>query len=260
MRAVVEVTPAGHNLRRWASVRAGAVRLTLAELAEELDLERGAELVVFGAHPDDETLGLGRLIHAWAHRLGLVTAVVATAGEACLDHVGPRIPGLAQRRLAEWVTATDILGVGDQTPLGLADGTLTDQESTLSSMAERLLASRTGSLTRPVLAAPWRHDPHPDHRALGRVIGSLGRSLGLPVLEFGVWMTYWSDPDELAADGRRLAVLSTNYHDELAFDRACKAFDSQLSPLVPGWGPVVPPAMLAHLQQQLLVLPQEHDR
>jgi hypothetical protein len=95
---------------------------------------------------------------------------------------------------------------------------------------------------------------------VGRVIGSLGRSLNLPVLEFGVWMTYWSDPDELAADGRRVAVLSTNDHDELAFDRACEAFDSQLRPLVPGWGPVVPPAMLAHLQQQLLVLPEEHDR
>lgn len=46
-----------------------------------------------------------------------------------------------------------------------------------------------------VIAAPWRHDPHPDHRAVG----------------------------EAAA------------------------------PIAPGWGAVVPPAMLAHHDQQLLL-------
>lgn len=253
--AAVAVTPPGHDLGRWAGRRRSAERVSLIELRQHMGFDAGAELVVFGAHPDDETLGLGRLIHAWVDRGGPVTAVVATAGEACLDHVAPRVPGLGRQRLAEWASATEILGVTNRVSLGLADGTLDEHEAALSSAAERVVA-RSGTEVRPVLAAPWRRDPHPDHRAVGRVVGSLGRVLGLPVIEYGVWMTYWSDPDDLDDDDRRLLVLLTNDRDEEVFEQACGAFSSQLLPLAPGLGPVVPPAMLAHLSEQLLVLPR----
>ena len=36
------------------------------------------------AHPDDETIGLGRLAYAWAQTVGPVVGVLATAGEACV--------------------------------------------------------------------------------------------------------------------------------------------------------------------------------
>ena len=46
-------------------------------------------LVVVAAHPDDETIGAGRLVAAWSRSLGPVTAVLATAGERCVDQVAP---------------------------------------------------------------------------------------------------------------------------------------------------------------------------
>lgn len=230
------------------------------ELVEHLGSASGAELIAVGAHPDDETLGLGRLIHTWARRQGPVTAVVATAGEACVDHVAPRPAGLVERRLAEWEAATAVLGVSDRMALGLVDGQLAATEARLSEALEPLFTQCAAGEPPPVLAAPWRLDPHPDHRAVGRVVCSLARRLGLPVVEFGVWMTYWSDPGELDDDGRRLGVLITDEQDERAFQQACEQYESQLRPLAPGWGAVVPPEMLAHLHEQLLVLPSEEPR
>lgn len=253
----IEVTPAGHDLARWADERPRAERLDLDGVLDRLGIghRTGVPLVVLAAHPDDETLGLGRLIHRWGRTLGPVCAIVATAGEACFDHVGERPVDLATRRLAEWQQAMAIIGVTHTEALGLPDGGLTGVEPTLVSALETVIGSLPVDRQRMVLACPWRGDPHPDHRAVGRAAGALAERHGWPVLEFAVWMTYWSDPADLAADQRRLGVLVTDDADEEAHRRGCAAFATQLQPLAPALGPVVPPAMLAHHHEQLLVLP-----
>ena len=157
--------------------------------------------------------------------------------------------------MTEWTAATAILGVGRRHPLGLPDGALSEHEPTLVAAIERVADDLLAIHGRIVLAAPWQGDPHPDHRAVGRVVESVGRRRQLPVLEFGVWMTYWSDPGELAADDRRLAVLVTDTGDDQAHRLACAEFVTQLEPIAPDLGPVVPPTMLAHHREQLLVLP-----
>lgn len=252
---LVEVTGPGHDLSRWSGLRSGAERLELIPLRDRLGVSEGAGLVVIAAHPDDETLGLGRLMHAWSRQVGSVTAIVATAGEACVDHVLPRPPGLADRRLVEWAAATQALGVDRRHALRLPDGSLSGVQDALVSTLEAVLDDP--GLVHPelVLAAPWRGDPHPDHQAVGRAVEAVGRRRGLPTLEFGVWMTYWSEPEDLISDGRRLAVLTTDDADEQAHRLARSAFVSQLEPLAPGIGPVVPAAMLAHHYEQLLILP-----
>ncbi len=260
MTVLIDVTPAGNALNRWAQHRAAAARIDLDELAAKLVGGRGAHLLVVGAHPDDETLGLGRLIHRWSHSQGSVSTVVATAGEACLDHVGVRIAGLADSRMAEWAAATTILGVDDRHALGLADSSLADMQPRLYAALDEVLRRRIESADKILLATPWRRDPHPDHRVVGRAVHKLGHRYGIPVLEFGLWMTYWSDPDDVEEDGRQLLVLTTDEPDEHAFQEACAQFRSQLRPLAPGLRAVVPPAMLAHLSEQLLLLPQEKGR
>ena len=106
-----------------------------------------------------------------------------------------------------------------------------------------------------VLAAPWRHDPHPDHRACGRAAATVAAERGLPLLEFPVWMTYWADPDSIEAADLALIKLTTDVAADLAHRRACAAFVSQLDPLSEDLGPVVPPGMLRHHSQQLLIMP-----
>jgi LmbE family N-acetylglucosaminyl deacetylase len=259
------VTPAGHELEHWQQQRSRARTVDLTDLLDLLHLGTvaGPRLVVVGAHPDDETLGLGRLIHRWARTLGPVTAVVSTAGEACVDHVLTRPDGLAERRLAEWHRAMAVLGVEGTYALGLADGTLAGAEPVLTSALEDVLADLSARDGRscagaPVLlACPWRGDPHPDHQAVGRVVGALALQRGLPHLEFPVWMTYWSEPAELTDDGRTLVSLTTDADDQDAHRRACTAFRSPLVPIAPGLGPVVPAQMLAHHHEQLVIMPSE---
>ena len=251
------VTPGGNGLDVWAPRIAEAETLSTAALLGRLGQHlRSATLLVVAAHPDDETLGCGRLMHTWSRR-GRVNAIVATAGEACVDHVTARPPGLADRRLREWNEALDTLGVGWRHHLDFPDGRLAQHESELADQLRARLDSGPASKAREsvVLAAPWRHDPHPDHRACGRAAASVAAERGLALLEFPVWMTYWAHPDAIEAADLALIKLTTDVAADLAHRRACVAFVSQLEPLREDLGPVVPSEMLSHHGQQLLITP-----
>lgn len=101
-RAVV--SPAGHSRSVWAPRITAAPELDLVQLRKAIGVERdGTALLVISAHPDDETLGAGRL--------------------AAYESV-----------LAERV---------------------------------RCAADRWRSDDGLVIAAPYAHDPHPDHQAAG---------------------------------------------------------------------------------------------
>jgi len=261
------VTPDGHHPSVWAPLVQAADCWDLADLRRTLEVAAGRPtLVALSAHPDDETLGLGRLASAWARLVGPVTGVLATAGEACFDGVMSRPAELASVRLAEWQAATDRLGFTDRHHVGVPDGALADSEPEL---AERLtavvqVAAKSSSV---VLAAPWRFDPHPDHRAAGRVATRVGAALEVAVLEYGVWMTYWGDPATVAGSSQRLVRVSLDAHADTAFASACRCFVSQLAPYSDEVTAVVPPAMLALHTAQLLIVPAHlvvnpsaHDR
>jgi LmbE family N-acetylglucosaminyl deacetylase len=210
-------------------------------------------LVIVSAHPDDETLGAGRLVSQWRRTIGPVSAVLATAGEACVDHVMPRPRGLAQRRLEEWKAALSCLGVTDRIRLGLPDGRLEAAERTLTDQWRR----RIDDLGEPAaLAAPCRVDPHPDHRALGRAAAAVAAKRGISLLEYPVWLSFWAQPDVLGAG--RLIRVRTDADAESARTRALACYVSQLAPLADDLEPVVPKRMLEHHREQRLVWANEY--
>ena len=105
-----------------------------------------------------------------------------------------------------------------------------------------------------MLAAPWRLDPHPDHQAVGRATARVARDLGLPLLEYPVWATYWARPSELDRHRQTLLVVRHDDEAETAYAEALAAFRTQLEPLDQTLTAVVPAEMLAHHDRQLVVL------
>ena len=251
--AVRAVTPAGLDAAVWADRIRGAPERSLSELAVQYGWSDPARLLVLAAHPDDESLGCGQLMHLWRRR-GPVAAVTATAGEACFDHVLPRPPSLAERRLEEWRRALAWLDAAPYPCSGLPDGQLSGHETVLEAHLNRLL---DGLLDQQpdddvVLAAPWRHDPHPDHRAAGRVATRVAAERGLVLIEYPVWMRYWADPD--ATRDLDLVRLRSDADAARAARSAQAEFVSQTTPPAPHLGPVLPPEMLADQDQQVLVV------
>ncbi|GAA3571135.1 PIG-L family deacetylase [Microlunatus spumicola] len=246
------VTGAGHDPAVWRDRLEATDGWSVADLRA---LVPGRDrLLVLSAHPDDESIGAGRLLSAWRRSGGRALAVTATAGEACFDDVGVRPEGLAEARLVEWRAALAALDVEAGTAYGLPDGGLETAEDALVH-AVTTTVTDLGDTDDLVLLAPHPQDPHPDHRAVGRAAAAVGARLGIPVWHFRVWMTYWSAPDvDLSG---RLVTVAVDGTDDRAWDAAVRAFATQLEPQRPGWGAVVPPAMLAHHDRQLLVLPLE---
>lgn len=136
-------------------------------------------LLVVTAHPDDEVLGFGGLIHRCARAGVPVTLVCATRGEVG-EIANPALATpetLGAVREAELRAACAILGVADVRFLGFRDSgvagapTNAHSEAFCAAPADLVVPRLVAILTeiRPSLVLTW--DPaegHPDHQAAGR--------------------------------------------------------------------------------------------
>ena len=160
-------------------------------------LEHGGEplqrVVVVAAHPDDESLGAGGLIGT-AHRAGLpIYLVLLTAGEAADPSITDGSHhALAQLRLREMGCAVERLAPG--TPvvfLGAQDGRVEECEEMIAAN----LTEAVGAGSHTLVVAPWRDDPHADHRAAGRAAARAAAAGGARLLEYPVRLWLDQGPD-----------------------------------------------------------------
>lgn len=244
-----EVTPAGNDTTFWSDIVESAISLEVSDLCVKQAAGRG-RLIVLSAHPDDETIGAGRLISEWARRRGPVEAITLTAGEACVDHMGVVLPGLARRRVDEWRAAVRALGAQPHSCWGVPDGRAGNSVTELGSRLAGVLSEQD------VVLAPWRFDPHPDHVAAGEAAWHAAHLSGAAIIEYPVWMTFWCDPTELERSGYDLFQVSTDALAERSREVALACYVSQQQPLRLDLAPVVPLAMLEHHERQLVLLPR----
>lgn len=209
-------------------------------------LRSGDRVLLVSAHPDDETIGAGRMVAG--HR-GEVRALTLTGGEGCVvsDRIDP--VDLLTQRLAEWRTAVRVLGADAVETERWPDGCLAEHETEI---ADSLVPLMTES---DVVVTTWRHDPHPDHRAAGRACAVAAALAGLRVVEFPVWAPYWLTPEAAAALDYRLCACDSEPGADQARLDAMSGYFSQTQPLLPGWAPVVPADMLERHDRQLLACP-----
>lgn len=209
-------------------------------------------IVVVGAHPDDETLGAGGLVHT-ASTAGLrVEVVTATAGEGSHPDSPTHSPGrLAEVRRAELRRATSLLApVAVVTCLDLPDGDVAAHEEELVAVLVATIGTDGADV---LLCAPWRHDGHPDHEAVGRAAATAAHRTDARLLEYPVWLWHWGHPDDLAdLAGSHVVRLPLDPAAVAAKRAAVAAHASQVRPLSPGPGDeaLLGADLLAHFDRE----------
>ncbi|MDN4614616.1 bifunctional PIG-L family deacetylase/class I SAM-dependent methyltransferase [Leifsonia sp. F6_8S_P_1B] len=168
-------------------------------------------LIMFSAHPDDETLGAGGLLAIAADRGVEVTVVAATSDDPA--------------RLDELAEALAVLGLPDArvVPLHLPDGALKHHADTLHAAIARVLDAAPGPR---LLLAPWPGDRHGDHRTLGREVARAAEERGETVLSYPVWLWQWGRPDDVP--WQRLRAVELTPAQRRRKREALRSFTSQL--------------------------------
>ncbi|MEF7615756.1 PIG-L family deacetylase [Aquincola sp. MAHUQ-54] len=172
-------------------------------------LPPGARAVVLAPHPDDEVLACGGLLAQWVAAGHPVSVVCVTDGEASLPAARGCAPAeLAARRRREreaGLRCLGVLGRAELHCLALPDGGV---GGCLPALAGRLAA-----LLGPgdQVFAPWRHDGHPDHEAVGEAAARACRRAGATLHELPIWMWHWAAPGDPRVPWARLRRIGVQH-------------------------------------------------
>lgn len=234
-----EEEPTGSSVEAWQRhSRYGATPfLTLTNREQPC-----SRLVVVAAHPDDESLGAGGLIATAAAAALSIYVVLLTAGEAS-PHASPTKTrhALATLRLAEMENALARLAPESYLAfLGAPDGAVADAETQVA----RSLTELLGDGRHTLLAAPWRHDGHPDHDASGRAAAVAAESSGARLIEYPLLAWTHREPAELPWEQVTCLPLSNERREQKA--AAVHAHVSQVRAAHPGTAAPLPGRVLAH--------------
>ena len=188
MAAVAEalIVGDGHDESRWQLSPWLASRPHRDAAALLATHER---VVVVSPHPDDETLACGGLMRAAARAGRTLSVVSVTDGEACYPGNGAWPPErLRVDRASELAAALRALDTcATLHRLHLPDGGVAAAAATLRTALAKLVGP--GDL----VLAPWEHDGHPDHDAVGAAALSVVPAAGAALLRYPVWAWHWLD-------------------------------------------------------------------
>ncbi|MHC1562159.1 PIG-L deacetylase family protein [Actinomycetospora sp. C-140] len=203
-------------------------------------------VVVVAPHPDDEVLGVGGVLAAWAPDELLVVAV--TDGEGSHPGSPTLTPAqLVERRVGERRAALAALGVPARVHrLGLPD----------SGVTAAGVAHGLGALLRAgdTVLAPVADDGHPDHDAVSAGAGLAADRAGVACRRYAVWLWHWARPGQVSFEGARRLVLPGDAVAAKSAAIAC--FTTQIAPLSddPRDAPVLTDAVLARFRRDTEIL------
>ena len=158
-------------------------------------------LAAIAPHPDDECLGCGGLISAFAADGRDVLAVFVTDGSGSHPHSRewPAERLIAQRQ-AEALGSLGRLGVTARAPvfLDLRDAGMPRLASGAGRRALSRLSFALAAFAPDLMLLPWRRDPHCDHRDAWALAMVAAASLPAPpdILEYAVWLDEIGAPDD----------------------------------------------------------------
>jgi LmbE family N-acetylglucosaminyl deacetylase len=217
----------------------------------------GKRVLVVAPHPDDESLGCGGLIALLRERDVEVALVLVSDGS--MSHPGSsQFPASARKaiRASELRDALTCLGVHPEAlhRFGCIDGSVPARGQAGFDGAVARFALLLETLRPRTVIAPWRRDPHCDHRASSDIVRAALERLQAPrprLLEYAVWLdergTVEDRPGPEEAHVHRLDVGAARERKSLAI----AAHASQHGGLIvddPG-GFTLPPGLVDRILQ-----------
>jgi len=174
-------------------------------------VNRPTKILVFAAHPDDETLGCGGLITKCCQEAGEVHIVVMTGGsnlfKVCLGiHKDPTPAQISAMRKAETVAACDILGVpaGNILFLDYEDGHLGEFHDKVTA----LCVERIEALQPDAMYVTSSQDAHSDHRSAYAIAHAAREESGTraPLYQYSIHLRNEQTMDDLPGDRTDLDI------------------------------------------------------
>jgi LmbE family N-acetylglucosaminyl deacetylase len=217
-------------------------------------LDSNEPVLVVAPHPDDETLGCGGAIALLRSHGCPVWVLVMTDGTQ--SHPRSRkypAPVLQQLRQQETRLALSRLGVASKavTFLQLPDGKLTTAAAL--HVNQSACQDYLKALTPKIIFLPWRHDPHPDHRATWQLLTNAIADSGIAarLIEYPIW-DWDAQQSDRPPRSDQIQAWRLNIQAVLGVkQRAIAAYRSQITNLIDDdpEGFRLTPAMLANFAQ-----------
>ncbi len=236
---------------QWTAPLSGMTTLPWSQLSAD-------RIAVIAPHPDDETLGAGGLITGACTAGRRVTVVSCTDGEAAYGGNGSAAAALGRRRRAELADAlARLAGQSGVAPVvihgELPDGALAERRDELTGLIRAIAADVD------LVVGPWPGDGHPDHAAVGAACRVVADVLGLPLLEYPVWMWHWGTEATIA--GLDLVALPLTPAQRDAKRGAVTTHASQVTSQIDGphgtsstaRAPILSAEVLAHFDRDVEV-------
>jgi LmbE family N-acetylglucosaminyl deacetylase len=183
----------------------------------------GRRIVVVAPHPDDETLGLGGLIHDWNSEGIDIRVLIVSDGGASHSHAW-----LVELRRAEALAAATELGVRNKVSfLDFPDAELSNHHEAI---AAAIQANIPTDGTPCVVLSPRLDDGHPDHDACFRAADDVASRL--PTIEhwtYGVWTWTLEPRTDLLGGAFRWTMSAEGYEAKW---KALGMYASQVTALI----------------------------
>jgi LmbE family N-acetylglucosaminyl deacetylase len=219
-----------------------------------VDIITTEPILVVAPHPDDETLGCGGAIAALRSRgLSLWVLVMSDGTKSHAHSIAYPAPQLKALRESETRKAMSLLGVDPAqiTFFQLPDGAIPTPESTEFSSALARCCQYLSAVAPSIIFAPWRFDPHPDHRATWQLVNHALKQCATSsrLIEYPIWD--WDQEQrcdsDLTIDSWRLDISQTLQIKQ----RAIAEYRSQTTDLINDdpQGFRLTPEMLTHFAQ-----------
>ena len=193
--------------------------------------------IVFAPHPDDESLGCGGAIALLRNYDLPVTVVVMSDGT--LSHPNSvKFPSAKLRGLREneMKNALKILGVDESEIrfLRYSDRAVPGEIYLNFTVAVRKIKNILAEEKPQTILAPWRFDPHPDHRATWQIVDRANSlpDYSLTLIEYPIWLNELAEADDVPDENEiRMWRLDIEKVVDIK-QKAIRAHASQITDLI----------------------------